>query len=89
MFYSDVSIKKTSIFKYSGYFIKNNPIISWCANESSKQRSINNNELTQLTIQSTEEYGYENFKKYKDNKDVILNEILKHFFICLKSIIQR
>ena len=74
-----LALKKTSIFKYSGYIIKNNPIISWCANESSKQRSINNNELSQLTIQSTEEYGYKNFKKYKENKDIILNEILETF----------
>ena len=79
-----LALKKTSIFKYSGYIIKNNAIISWCAHESSKQRSINNNELTQLTIQTTEEYGYANFKKYRENKDEILNEILETFLHMFK-----
>ena len=79
-----LALKKTSIFKYSGYVIKNNPIISWCANESSKQRSINSNELTQLTIQTTEEYGYANFEKYRENKDEILKEILEIFLNMFK-----
>ena len=79
-----LALKETSIFKYSGYVIKNNKILSWCANETSKQRVSNNQELTLLTIQTTEDYGYLNFKKYKQNKDQILNEIVTEFLDIFK-----
>lgn len=74
-----LAVKQSPIFKHSGYIIKNNPIISWCANETSKQRKINNNDLTLLTIQTTEQYGFANFEQYRENKDKILTEILNEF----------
>ena len=52
MFYCHASFK-ISIFKHSGYVIKNNKIISWCANESSKFRDLNNKDLTLLTLQTS------------------------------------
>ena len=74
-----LGLKKTNSLNYSGYVIKNNKIISWCANETSKIRELNNQDLTLMTIQSTEEYGFANFKKYKENKEEILNEVLSEF----------
>jgi predicted NAD/FAD-dependent oxidoreductase len=32
-----------------------------------------------LTLQTTEEYGFANFKRYRENKEHILNEILSEF----------
>lgn len=74
-----IALKKTNVFGNSGYVINGNKIISWCSNESSKKREINNSDLTLLTVQSTDEYGYANFKKYKDDKQKILDEILHEF----------
>ncbi len=79
-----LALKKTSIFKHSGYVIKNNKIISWCANETSKNRKLNNQDLTLLTIQTTEEYGYLNFKKYRENKEQILRLITNEFLDVFK-----
>ena len=37
-----------------------------------------------LTLQTTEEYGFANFKKYRENKERILNEILTEFLDIFK-----
>ena len=79
-----LALKESPIFKHSGYAIKNNKIISWCANESSKFRDLNNKDLTLLTLQTTEEYGFANFKRYRENKEHILNEILSEFLDIFK-----
>ena len=79
-----LALKESPIFKHSGYVIKNNKIISWCANESSKFRDLNNKDLTLLTLQTTEEYGFANFKRYRENKEYILNEILSEFLDIFK-----
>ena len=78
-----LGLKESPIFKHSGYVL-HNPIVSWCANETSKQRELNNNGLTLLTLQTTEIYGMNNFQKYKENKDHILNEILNEFLDTFK-----
>jgi renalase len=78
-----LGLKESPIFRHSGYVL-NNPIISWCANETSKQRELNNKDLTLLTLQTTEEYGFNNFKKYRENKDQILNEIVSEFLDIFK-----
>ena len=79
-----LALKESPIFKHAGYVIKNNKIISWCANESSKFRDLNNKDLTLLTLQTTEEYGFANFKRYRENKEYILNEILSEFLDIFK-----
>jgi renalase len=79
-----LAIKNNELFKYSGYVINHSKIISWCANESSKEREQNNKDLTLLNIQSHEEYGFKNFKQYKENKEEILNEMLDEFFKIFK-----
>ena len=53
-------------------------------NESSKFRDLNNKDLTLLTLQTTEEYGFANFKRYRENKEYILNEILSEFLDIFK-----
>ncbi len=78
-----LGLKESPIFKHSGYVL-NNSIVSWCANETSKQREFNNNDLTLLTLQTTEEYGFNNFEKYKENKDQILSEIVGEFLDIFK-----
>ena len=78
-----LGLKESPIFRHSGYVL-NNPIVSWCANETSKQRELNNKDLTLLTLQTTEEYGFNNFKKYRENKDQILNEIVGEFLDIFK-----
>ena len=78
-----LGLKESPIFRHSGYVL-NNPIVSWCANETSKQRELNNKDLTLLTLQTTEEYGFNNFKKYRENKDQILNEIVSEFLDIFK-----
>ncbi len=79
-----LAVKNNELFKSSGYVINHSKIISWCANESSKEREQNNKELTLLTIQSHEEYGFKNFKQYKENKEEILNEMLEEFLKIFK-----
>ena len=54
----------------------NNKIISWIANESSKNRQINNNSLTLYTIQSTDVFAKKNCLDYYNQKQVIKNEML-------------
>ena len=78
-----LGLKESPIFRHSCYVL-NNPIVSWCANETSKQRELNNKDLTLLTLQTTEEYGFNNFKKYRENKDQILNEIVSEFLDIFK-----
>jgi len=78
-----LALKESPIFRHSGYVL-HNPIVSWCANETSKQRELNNKDLTLLTLQTTEEYGFANFKKYRENKDQILNEIVGEFLDIFK-----
>ena len=78
-----LGLKESPIFRHSGYVLHNS-IVSWCANETSKQRELNNKDLTLLTLQTTEEYGFANFKKYKENKDQILNEIVGEFLDIFK-----
>ena len=79
-----LALKQSPIFRHSGYVIKNNKVISWCANETSKNRKLNNKDLTLLLIQTTEEYGYAHFKRYKENKDQILSEIVSEFLDIFK-----
>jgi renalase len=79
-----LAIKNNELFKYSGYLINNSKIISWCSNESTKGRAMINKRLTLLTVQSSKEYGLKNFKKFKENKEVILNEMLNEFLTLFK-----
>jgi len=79
-----LALKQSPIFRHSGYVIKNNKVISWCANETSKNRKLNNKDLTLLLIQTTEEYGYAHFKRYRENKDQILSEIVSEFLDIFK-----
>jgi renalase len=72
-----IAVKNNDLLKYSGYVINNSKIISWCANESSKQRSQNNKDYTILTIQSSENYANKNYLNYKKNKNFVLEEMLK------------
>ena len=78
-----LGLKESPIFRHSGYVLHNS-IVSWCANETSKERAPNSNDLTLLTLQTTEEYGFANFEKYKENKDQILNEIVSEFLDIFK-----
>ena len=78
-----LGLKESPIFRHSGYVLRNS-IVSWCANETSKERAPNSNDLTLLTLQTTEEYGFANFEKYKENKDQILNEIVSEFLDIFK-----
>jgi renalase len=71
-----LAVKNNDLFKHSGYVINNSKIISWCANESSKGRSQNNEDYTLLTIQSLEDYANKNYLNYKKNKTHILEEML-------------
>ena len=66
-------------FQHSGYAITNSSILSWCANENSKQRELNNINLTLLTIQSNEAYASQNYKRYREDKAIILDEMLHEF----------
>ena len=55
-----LGLKESPIFRHSGYVLQNS-IVSCCANETSKERALNNKDLTLLTLQTTEEYGFANF----------------------------
>ena len=65
--------------QHAGYIIKNSSILSWCANESSKQRELNNKNLTLVTVQSSEAYAFQNYKRYRADKALILDEMLHEF----------
>ena len=65
--------------QHAGYIIKNSSILSWCANENTKQRELNNKDLTLLTVQSNEAYASQHYKKYKTDKAFILDEMLHEF----------
>jgi len=74
-----LALNKSSGIQGSGYVISNNPIIGWCANESSKNRENNNSNLELWSIQSTVEYAKNNYKHYREKKEVMLQEMIKAF----------
>ena len=74
-----LALNTSSGIKGSGYVIHNNPIIGWCANESSKNRDNNNSNLELWSIQSTIDYAKNNYKHYREKKEAMLQEMIKAF----------
>ena len=70
-----IATKKNKKKNFAGRKFKDE-IISWIANENSKNRQINNNSLSLYTIQSTDEFAEKNCLHYYNKKHVIKNEML-------------
>ena len=65
---------------FSGKKIKDKEdVISWIANENSKNRDLNNSSLSLYTVQSTEKFAEKNCSKYYTNKEIIMKEMLNRF----------
>ena len=65
---------------FSGKKIKDKEdVISWIANENSKNRDLNNSSLSLYTVQSTEKFAEKNCSKYYSNKEIIMKEMLSRF----------
>ena len=64
----------------NGFEFEKNSILSWAANESSKIRSENNPDLELWTLQSSLFFAQKKFKNYRDNKQEVINLMVREFF---------
>ena len=63
----------------SGFEFKQNPVLGWVANESSKLREVNNPNLELWTLQSSLIFAQKNIQEYKFKKEQIMNLMINEF----------
>ena len=79
-----VAFNKSLKLDLSAITFENDDVLGFAANENTKKKNSINKDLELWTIQSSVKYALKNIKEYRNNKQVLIDEILKNFSNKLK-----
>ena len=79
-----VAFNKSLKLDLSAITFENDDVLGFAANENTKKKNLINKDLELWTIQSSVKYALKNIKEYRNNKQVLIDEILKNFSNKLK-----
>ena len=79
-----VAFNKSLKLDLSAITFENDDVLGFAANENTKKKNLINKDLELWTIQSSLKYSVKNIKEYRNNKQVLIDEILKNFSNKLK-----
>ena len=79
-----VALNKSLKLDLSAITFENDDVLGFAANENTKKKNLINKDLELWTIQSSVKYAIKNIKEYRNNKQVLIDEILKNFSNKLK-----
>ena len=79
-----VALNKSLKLDFSAITFENDDVLGFAANENTKKKNLINKDLELWTIQSSVKYALKNIKEYRNNKQVLIDEILKNFSNKLK-----
>jgi renalase len=79
-----VAFDKSLGIAANGFKFEKNYILSWVANENSKERTENNPDLELWTMQSNIFFAQKKFQNYKDNKEQVINLMVNEFLNLFK-----
>jgi len=79
-----IGFKKPLGLKSCGIKFKKNSILGWAANESSKLRVGNNDNLELWTLQSSLDFANKYCHIYRDKKEEVMELMIQEFFSLLK-----
>jgi len=79
-----VAFNKSLKLDLSAITFENDDVLGFAANENTKKKNLINKDLELWTIQSSLKYAVKNIKEYRNNKQILIDEILKNFSNKLK-----
>ena len=79
-----VAFNKSLKLDLSAITFENDDVLGFAANENTKKKNLINKDLELWTIQSSLKYSVKNIKEYRNNKQFLIDEILKNFSNKLK-----
>ena len=79
-----VAFNKSLKLDLSAITFENDDVLGFAANENTKKKNLINKDLELWTIQSSLKYAVKNIKEYRNNKQFLIDEILKNFSNRLK-----
>ena len=79
-----VAFNKSLKLDLSAITFENDDVLGFAANENTKKKNLINKDLELWTIQSSVKYALKNIKEYRNNRQVLIDEILKNFSNKLK-----
>ena len=79
-----VALNKSLKLDLSAITFENDDVLGFAANENTKKKNLINKDLELWTIQSSVKYALKNIKEYRNNRQVLIDEILKNFSNKLK-----
>ena len=79
-----VAFNKSLKLDLSAITFENDDVLGFAANENTKKKNLINKDLELWTIQSSLKYAVKNIKEYRNNKQFLIDEILKNFSNKLK-----
>ena len=79
-----VAFNKSLKLDLSAITFENDDVLGFAANENTKKKNLINKDLELWTIQSSLKYAVKNIKEYRNNKQFLIDEMLKNFSNKLK-----
>ena len=79
-----VAFNKSLKLDLSAVTFENDDVLGFAANENTKKKNLINKDLELWTIQSSLKYSVKNIKEYRNNKQFLIDEMLKNFSNKLK-----
>ena len=79
-----VAFNKSLKLDLSAIHFENDDVLGFAANENTKKKNLINKNLELWTIQSSLKYAIKNIREYRNNKQALIDEILKSFSNKLK-----
>jgi len=79
-----VAFNKSLGLDYASYTYKDDPELGFAANENTKKPDLLNNKLELWTIQSSVKFAKKYIQNYRENKNLLTEQIVKAFFKSVK-----
>jgi len=84
-----IALNKGLKLNLSAISFEDDDVLGFAANENTKKKNLINKDLELWTIQSSLKYAIKNIYEYRNNKQNLIDEILKSFSIKLKVDIKK
>ncbi len=84
-----VAVNKSLNLNLSAISFVDDDVLGFAANENTKKKDLINKDLELWTIQSSLKYAIKNIYEYRNNKQNLIDEMLKNFSIKLKVDIKK
>ena len=84
-----IAFNKSLNLNLSAISFEDDDVLGFAANENTKKRDLINKNLELWTIQSSLKYALKNIQEYRNNKQNLIDEMLKNFLTKLKIEIKK